>query len=304
MAQRERTEIRDDQRNTLKSFYKEGMTGVGSPLVQQAVAATGLDICVIQNWIGNYKRSQKGSETRPSKPKFYTRDLSPYNLFCRDVLRKKGTMKDIKGRWSTLEEKQKDKYKQEAAALRAQGQDFSIEMRELKIKKNLNQLKLQVSKLEELGVETAILSFDRQKSGLEVYEVSSKGAADFLDSTDTANNFALHFKANSSCPTDSTTHSNKGQVNDLVKKVQDLFNQRYKEAGGSGRLPYQALLNRGLTVVGLPNGLGLRKPSFYGRNQLDAILKDAEQISFEISESYLDLLVAVVFLHAISLFEH
>ncbi|CAM4579317.1 unnamed protein product [Leuciscus chuanchicus] len=205
----------------------EGMTGVGSPLVLQAVAATGLDICVIQNWIGNYKRSQKGSETRPSKPKFYTRDLSPYNLFCRDVLRKKGTMKDIKGRWSTLEEKQKDKYKQEAATLRAQGQDLSIEMRELKIKKNLNQLKLQVSKLEELGVETPILSFDRQKSGLEVYEVSSKGAADFLDSTDTANNFALHFKANSSCTTDSTTHSNKGQVNDLVKKVQDLFNQRY-----------------------------------------------------------------------------
>lgn len=53
---------------------------------------------------------------------------------------------------------------------------------------------VKVSKLEELGVETAILSFDRQKSGLEVYEVSSKGAADFLDSTDTANNFALHFK--------------------------------------------------------------------------------------------------------------
>lgn len=44
-------------------------------------------------------------------------------------------MKDIKGRWSTLEEKQKDKYKQEAAALRAQGQDLSVEMRELKIKK-------------------------------------------------------------------------------------------------------------------------------------------------------------------------
>jgi len=64
------------------------------------------------------------------------------------------------------------------------------------------------------------------------------------------------------------------------------------------------LLNRGLTVVGLPNGLGLRNPSVYGRNQLDAILKDAEQISFEISKSYLDLLVGVVFLHAISLFEH
>lgn len=52
---------------------------------------------------------------------------------------------------------------------------------------------VKVSKLEALGVETAILSFDRQMSSLEVYELSSKGATDFLDSTDTVNNFALHF---------------------------------------------------------------------------------------------------------------
>lgn len=59
---------------------------------------------------------------------------------------------------------------------------------------NLNIVK--VSKLEDLGVETAILSFDRKKSSLEVYELSSKGASNFLDSTDTVNNFALHFKGN------------------------------------------------------------------------------------------------------------
>lgn len=51
-----------------------------------------------------------------------------------------------------------------------------------------------MSKLEELGVETAILSFDRQKSSLEVFEMSSRGATDFLDKSDTVNNFALHFK--------------------------------------------------------------------------------------------------------------
>lgn len=53
---------------------------------------------------------------------------------------------------------------------------------------------VKVSKLEDLGVETAILSFDHQKSSLEVYELSSKGATGFLDAADTVNNFALHFK--------------------------------------------------------------------------------------------------------------
>lgn len=282
MAKRERTHINAEQRETLISFFKEGMKHVGSPLITRAASAMGLDTSVIENWIGNYKRSviaKASSEPRPSKAKAHIRKLSPYNLFCRDVLRK-GTMNDIKGRWATLGEDEKQKYIEEAAALRAHGQALSPEIRDARIKMHLKKLKLEVSKLEDLGVETAILSFDHQKSSLEVYELSSKGATGFLDAADTVNNFALHFKASSSA----TTPSTKDQVSVLVGKVQDLFNQKYKEAGGTGRLPYQSLVNQDMTikVAGLPNSLTLKKPSFYGRNQLEAILKAAEEISFEI----------------------
>ncbi|KAL1279225.1 hypothetical protein QQF64_025898 [Cirrhinus molitorella] len=124
----------------------------------------------------------------------------------------------------------------------------------------MNDIKGRLSELEDLDVETAILSFDRQKSSLEVFELSSKGATDFLDSTDTVNNFALHFKASSSA-----TASTKDRVSVLVQKVQDLFNQKYKEAGGTGRLPYQSLVNQGMTikVAGLPNSLTQISLSFY-----------------------------------------
>ncbi|XP_045932432.1 uncharacterized protein LOC123987515 isoform X1 [Micropterus dolomieu] len=287
MAQRERTPINGNQKETLKSFFTNGMTRVGSKLIPSAASATGLDTSVIENWIGNYKRSQISkplSEPRQSKAKVHVRELSPYNLFCRDIFKNKGTMNDIKGRWATLGEDEKNKYFQEAAALRAHGQtqDLSPEMRDARIKMHLKKLKLEVSKLEDLGVETAILSFDRQKSSLEVFELSSKGATDFLDTTETVNNFALHFKASSSPATPST----REHVSVLVGKVQDLFNQKYKEAGGTGRLPYQSLVNQGMTinVAGLPTSLTLRKPSFYGRNQLVEILKAAEEISFEISK--------------------
>ncbi|XP_038574985.1 uncharacterized protein LOC119902699 isoform X2 [Micropterus salmoides] len=286
MAQRERTPINGNQKETLKSFFTNGMTRVGSKLIPSAASATGLDTSVIENWIGNYKRSQISkplSEPRQSKAKVHVRELSPYNLFCRDIFKNKGTMNDIKGRWATLGEDEKNKYFQEAAALRAHGQtqDLSPEMRDARIKMHLKKLKLEVSKLEDLGVETAILSFDRQKSSLEVFELSSKGATDFLDTTETVNNFALHFKASSSPATPST----REHVSVLVGKVQDLFNQKYKEAGGTGRLPYQSLVNQGMTinVAGLPTSLTLRKPSFYGRNQLVEILKAAEEISFEIN---------------------
>ncbi|XP_059353827.1 uncharacterized protein LOC132123106 [Carassius carassius] len=191
-------------------------------------------------------------------------------------------MNDIKGRWATLGEEEKKKYVEEAAALRAHGeaQDLSPEMRDARIKMHLKKMKLEVSKLEELGVETAILSFDRQKSSLEVFEMSSRGATDFLDKSDTVNNFALHFKASSSAAMPSA----REHVTVLVGKVKDLFNQKYKEAGGTGRVPYQSLVNQGLVirVSGLPNSLTLKKPSFYGRNQLVGILQAAEEITFEI----------------------
>ncbi|XP_026161541.1 uncharacterized protein LOC113129703 isoform X2 [Mastacembelus armatus] len=278
----ERTIITKEQKETLKSSFEEGMTSVGSSLIPAAAEATGLTPVVVENWIGNYKRSLKApSGQRPRKPKLHTRDLSAYNLFCRDLLRNKGTLKDIKPKWSSLGEQQKNYYLEEAAALKAEGktQHLSPEMRELKIKKHLKQLKLEVSSLEALGVETAIMSCDLQKSKLDVHTVSSKGAASFLDSTDTVSSFALHFKADASAASPT-----KMPVGVMVKRVQEIFNQKYKEAGGDGRLPYQSLQNQSISihVVGLPNGLTLKKPSFYGRIQLEEILKAADKISFRI----------------------
>ncbi|MEQ2261671.1 hypothetical protein XENORESO_014002, partial [Xenotaenia resolanae] len=192
-------------------------------------------------------------------------------------------LKDIKLKWSSLGEAEKNKYLEESAALKAEGrtQHLSPELRELKVKKHLKQLKLEVSSLEILGVETAVMLFDCQKPNLEVLEVSSKGAAAFLDSTETLSSFALHFKGSSS-----SASAAKESVDALVKKVQEVFNQKYNEAGGSGRLPYQSLQNHSIIInaSGLPNGLTLKKPSHYGRKQLEDILKAAEQISFHIGE--------------------
>ena len=65
-----------------------------------------------------------------------------------------------------------------------------------------------------------------------------------------------------------------------------LILSRQVAAGGSGRLPYQALANQTLLIEmqGLPTVLTLRKPSFYGRKQLEMILKAADEISFQISK--------------------
>ncbi|XP_015243083.1 PREDICTED: uncharacterized protein LOC107092897 [Cyprinodon variegatus] len=281
MAKRVRTTISEENKVRLQNFFKEGMTRVGSPLVTAAAEATSLAPAVIDNWIGNHRRCLKRSVPRKPKKKIYTRDLSAYNLFCRELLQNKGNLKDVTQKWSSLGEAQRKKYAEEAAALKAQGKEdcLSPEMRTLKVKKHLKQLKLEVSSLEMLGVDTAVLLFDHQKPNLEVWELSSKGAASFLASKDTLSSFALHFKGRSSFASPT-----KHPADDVIKKVQEIFNKKYNEAGGRGRLPYQSLQNQSIVInaSGLPGGLTLKKPSHYGRKQLEDILKAAEQISFQI----------------------
>ncbi|XP_036005166.1 uncharacterized protein LOC118566622 isoform X2 [Fundulus heteroclitus] len=225
MSRRERTHIPEEAKVFLQKAYKEGMTRVGSPLVGAASQATGLPPFVIDNWIGNYRR-KKPSSSQPKNKKLYTKDLSGYNLFCRDQLKNKGSLKDITQKWSTLAEEQKRQYAEEAAALKVQrtSDDMSPDMRCLKLKKHLKQIKIEVASLEKLGVESGVMMYDHQKPFLEVLEVSSKGASSFFDSTDVLDNFALHFKGKSS-----STSAAKEPVDQMVKKVQGLFNRKYNE---------------------------------------------------------------------------
>ncbi|XP_062393493.1 uncharacterized protein zgc:113176 [Sardina pilchardus] len=282
MAHRERTKISEAALETLKKYFNEGMSRVGSSLISEAANETGLETRVIENWIGNYKRVLGGpSQPQPVKMKCHVRQLSAYNLFCRDLLKNKGSMSDIKEQWALLGKEEREKYVLEATASRSlDTEQLSPEMREDKIKRHLKQLKLEVAKLELLGVETAIMSIDKSSSSLEVFEVCSKEATVFLDNSDTSSNFALHFKASPTC----TSHLPNEHIRVLRKKVQDLFNQKYKEAGGAGRLPYKSLLERPIVVSGLPDNLQLKKPLFYGRNQLEAILKVHNGISFQIDK--------------------
>uniref|UniRef100_A0A3B5PVA1 Zgc:113176 n=1 Tax=Xiphophorus maculatus TaxID=8083 RepID=A0A3B5PVA1_XIPMA len=174
------------------------------------------------NWIGNYRR-KKPSSSQPKNKKLYTKDLSGYNLFCRDQLKNKGSLKDITQKWSTLAEEQKRQYAEETAALKVQhtSDDMSPDMRCLKLKKHLKQMKIEVASLEKLGVETGVMMYDHQKPFLEVLQVSSKGASSFFDILD---NFALHFKGKSS-----STSAAKEPVDSMVKKVQELFNRKYSK---------------------------------------------------------------------------
>ncbi|KAK1166312.1 hypothetical protein AOXY_G12910 [Acipenser oxyrinchus oxyrinchus] len=137
-------------------------------------------------------------------------------------------------------------------------------MRELKVRKLQKQLRLQVSQLEELGVEIVLMSYDCLSPSPAVTELSSRRAGEFIESTGISNKFGLYLTG---------------------------------EAGGSGRLPYMSLVagKVKITAADLPDALNVRKPSIYGRQQLLVILQKAKDISFEVGK-FDNCIICMVFL--------
>uniref|UniRef100_A0A3B4CCG1 HMG box domain-containing protein n=1 Tax=Pygocentrus nattereri TaxID=42514 RepID=A0A3B4CCG1_PYGNA len=177
-------------------------------------------------------------------------------------------MKDIKSRWSSLGEDERNKYIQEARELKAQEQadQLNSEMRKLKIRKHLKQLKVEMSKLEELGLETAPMIFDCLNPQAAVHELASKKASEFIESTGTGNKFWLHFA---------------DIITNLITSMEPVP-VLVRKAGGTGRLPVCAAHRIMIEVTSLPNDLPLKQPCLYGRQQLAATLQHAKSISSQI----------------------
>ncbi|XP_061590677.1 uncharacterized protein LOC133456243 [Cololabis saira] len=151
-------------------------------------------------------------------------------------------------------------------------------MRELKISRHLNQIKKEVTMLETLGVEVVTLAFNRfsMDPNVKVQHIASRKTEPFLNDA-SIRAFGIFLADTSSAAT--AASSREDEKKDLMKKVQELFNKKYNEAGGTGKLPYKKAI---VQATGLPQGMTLRKPNFYGKDQLKAILENAHQISLQI----------------------
>ncbi|XP_028414282.1 uncharacterized protein LOC114537441 [Dendronephthya gigantea] len=66
--------------------------------------------------------------------------------------------------------------------------------------------------------------------------------------------------------------------------VAAMFNRKYREASGKlcARVPYH---KGGFEVTGLPDGVEFKKPTSYGANTIQAIMKNSENIKFFIVEN-------------------
>ncbi|XP_066574787.1 uncharacterized protein LOC136764535 [Amia ocellicauda] len=147
----------------------------------------------------------------------------------------------------------------------------------LKKKRVFKQLHQKMKELWDLNVHCILYAFD----GLPVVITNGTTAHGFAEKyTNVESNFALH------CQKDAAgLQQGEPTRKELRNQVQELLNRKYAEAVGSNdvRLPYKQV-DKTVFATGLPEGITLQKPSFYGKEKLKMILQEGNNLKIHLKE--------------------
>ncbi|XP_028403475.1 uncharacterized protein LOC114526156 isoform X2 [Dendronephthya gigantea] len=218
------------------------------------------------------------SESHVVKGPPLKRSTSGFNIFtskllssdeCKKIESKSEKMTFVATKWQSLSDSERSVWKNEAKNIkRVVPSLLTLEEKKKQIAKSKKNLIKELTYLESLGCESAVLMHDSGTGTVNQYG-SAKGAQFLLQDNAVALKFMNFFD---------TTNRGPNYTN---KDVRDLFNKKYSEACGKpgSRVPY---LKKGFTVTGLPNGIEFRKPNNYGEEKVKAIMNAQEGIVFQL----------------------
>ncbi|XP_028416357.1 uncharacterized protein LOC114540361 [Dendronephthya gigantea] len=294
MADRRRTYevISEAQRKILCDFFDKGMNSTASNMQRTIVEASdkaNVTVERVKKWIGNERQKRKASSaigtdlpgetsglaTRKCPVK---RGTTAYNLFCSSMLTSdeckqltnSEKLKLTVSTWNSLTSEERSKWIEKAKELqKVVVSELSEKECNQRIKKARKQLISQLAYMETLGCEASVLLMDPSDS-CKLKQYGTEKGMRFLEDNQT---IALKFGEYVD-----TSHRVNFKVDDVAK----LFNKKYSEACGkaSSRVPYK---KGGFEVTGLPDALSFKRPSAYGQKQINAIMENAENITFILS---------------------
>ncbi|KAK6321232.1 hypothetical protein J4Q44_G00082080 [Coregonus suidteri] len=163
----------------------------------------------------------------------------------RDHLKAKGVMAGTQGKWQTLPSATKAHYSEEADKLQAGGQELKENLKALKVKYYLRRLKSMV------GIYTVRLSSWKVDTAFLVHNPEVGTGKEFVEGQDLIGKFSVHFSGKPAASQSKGFDKARGQG------IHALFNQKYNEAGGQGRVPYMAVACQLGVVLGLELELGV-----------------------------------------------
>ncbi|XP_028397528.1 general transcription factor II-I repeat domain-containing protein 1-like [Dendronephthya gigantea] len=281
--------LTDEKKRILCEYYDKGMTTTSPCMhafIDQAAQEANLSVDKVKKWIGNERRKRRASSTfvndleeRQSNKPPSKRAITGYNLFCSQMMNsdecqmlssKSAKMKFAVDKWKSLSLEKCEEWKENARELANNcTTELTPKQKKAQVLKAKKQLIAQLSYLESLGCDASVMIFEHESK-----EISHYGTGKGLKYLSENNEATIKFMEFFECPNEKYSASD----------VAAMFNRKYREASGKlcARVPYH---KGGFEVTGLPDGVEFKKPTSYGANTIQAIMKNSENIKFFIVEN-------------------
>ncbi|KXJ07438.1 uncharacterized protein LOC110250596 [Exaiptasia diaphana] len=237
----------------------------------------------MQKWIGNFtakrkKESHQIDEDQPEPSKkiklpSYRKAASGYNRFCAEYFKSETmiTSQSLKNKaaataWRELTDEEKEEINKKAKeSSNIDPQKLNTEEKSKLIKTHLKQIVKEVEFIEQIGGEIAGVML------LPTGEVCCLGSTAGLNFLSNNSDIDLKFRKHFACPEQPQRYTEK----DLTQ----LFQKKYSELVGHccGEVPWK---RDNFKAAGMPEGIALKRPCFYGSKQIQAIMKKSHDIKF------------------------
>ncbi|XP_038052671.1 uncharacterized protein LOC119725346 [Patiria miniata] len=282
-----------EHQEKLDRLWDEGMTNYGTAEAKRKVALaierTGLTAKQVKRWIDNKRRTNHRKDGKQRVLPLRKRRCSGYNIFMKKFIGSKGAtalnraqmMQQGVQEWRGLDEENRMLYNKEAD--------------------NQNQLPQQTTTLGESGFRSFANNLGHEVSnmcarvdGLDWVLVCTSASlgistkkkvhgSDVGVDLATSTNFASKFCASSGFSGVNKSSTVTEDISQLRVKVQQLFNQKYRDAtlGKKSQMSYKLLEAGQIECTGLP--MPLKRPGAYGREALKKIIEAEPSIKFTVS---------------------
>ncbi|XP_071941110.1 uncharacterized protein [Antedon mediterranea] len=288
-TKRSRRQIGDKNKSVLIALYEKGMSSYRSDrqkvLLAKAVEKTGLLEEQVKDWIGNYKKKLSGKK-RPCKEKLRIRKQTGHQLFMsehiKEELDKGRTYTDCRvsglKKWQELKQSNESASYEERARLALPLPTTPSQMTEgqnkIAIARKTKEIEKKIQEMVNLGCQCIAVILHPNNDT--IFSFGSEEGNYFMEREQLTTKF-LSF---SNGP--NATQVNKKKK--LRREVQELLNNKFKQASGKDRVPYKEVMNGKWRVCGL-DPIGFKPIGRYTYQELESIIEKSNHLKFEATEN-------------------
>ncbi|XP_066935366.1 uncharacterized protein [Clytia hemisphaerica] len=255
-------------------------------MISQAAKETGLSEKQVKDWISNHNKPPKVSK----RDKLYLTKPRAYDVFRKKYFKElEGTVYDpqialakANEKWGQISKFERKIYEDEAeAVVVADFHELPIEDQRSKINDTRKKISRMCQELDGYGVEVLVMDYDTNDERATKEGVNSCGSLRSASFLEAENRLEWRFAQFMDGILGKVAEENQEPRQAARKEVVDLLNNKIRALQiGRTTVPYKAIVEGSVEVIGLPEGFHFRNPALMTKKELILIKENIDNISF------------------------